>query len=149
MMLKSLRFRIAVTSILAILITLFIANRVITDLFTQYATKQFELNIKTQFNQLASLVSINPRSKQLQLTSPAGEPRWVTPLSGLYWQINVSDETVLRSRSLWDQTLAIRSPKNQSDQPLFYEITGVGQHPLLTYSKTVLKSFTKILNSAG
>jgi len=137
MMLKSLRFRIAVTSILAILITLFIANRVITDLFTQYATKQFELNIKTQFNQLASLVSINPRSKQLQLTSPAGEPRWVTPLSGLYWQINVSDGTVLRSRSLWDQTLAIRSPKNQSDQPLFYEITGVGQHPLLTYSKTV------------
>ncbi|WP_286225228.1 sensor histidine kinase [Polynucleobacter sp. HIN7] len=44
---------------------------------------------------------------------------------------------MLRSRSLWDQTLAIRGSKNQSDQPFFYEITGVGQHSLLAYSKTV------------
>ncbi len=137
MILKSLRFRIAVISILAILIVLFVANRVITDLFAQYATKQFELNIQTQFNQLASLVAINPRSQQPQLVSPVGEPRWATPLSGLYWQINASDGSVLRSRSLWDQTLAIRGLKKMSDQPHFYEITGVGQHPLLAYSKTV------------
>lgn len=137
MMLKSLRFRIAVTSTLAILIALFVANRVITDLFAQYATKQFELNLQTQFNQLASLVAINPGSQQPQLVSPVGEPRWAAPLSGLYWQINTSDGTVLRSRSLWDQTLAIRGSKIRSNQPLFYEITGVGQHSLLAYSKTV------------
>ncbi|WP_286226347.1 MULTISPECIES: ATP-binding protein [unclassified Polynucleobacter] len=136
-MLKSLRFRIVATSILAILTALFVANRVITELFTQYATKQFELNIKNQFNQLASLVSIDLWSQQPQLVSPVGEPRWAKPLSGLYWQINASDGTVLRSRSLWDQTLAIRGSKNQSDQPLFYEISSIGQHSLLAYSKTV------------
>jgi signal transduction histidine kinase len=135
--LRSLRFRIAVASIVATLVSLFVANHLITNLFTQYATKQFELNLQSQFIQLVSLISIDPRSKQPQLPSPAGEPRWVTPLSGLYWQINATNGLVLRSRSLWDQALVIQKPSAQINQRPFYEIGSIGQHPVLAYSKEI------------
>ena len=112
MILNSIRLRITVASLAAIAIAIFVANILIANLFKEHALKQFEATIQFQLNQLASLISVDPKTGHVTLTSPAGEPRWSAPLSGFYWQINFPDGQLLRSRSLWDSTLEITSQNN-------------------------------------
>ncbi len=134
--LKSLRFRIGIASIIAIVSALVIANTVITGLFSQYATKQFELNLKNQFIQLAGLVSVNPKTQKVQLISPTGEPKWAIPLSGLYWQINLPNGEQIRSRSLWDESLKVQEAQI-TNKGNYSKIDSFGKQKLLAYSQSL------------
>lgn len=134
--LKSLRFRIGLASIIAIVSALVIANTVITGLFSQYATKQFELNLKNQFIQLAGLVSVNPKTQRVQLISPTGEPKWAIPLSGLYWQINLPNGEQIRSRSLWDESLKVQED-HITNKGNYSKVDSFGKQKLLAYSQSL------------
>ena len=136
MVLKSLRFRIGLASLIAIVSALVIANTVITGLFSQYATKQFELNLKNQFIQLAGLVSVNPNTQKVQLISPTGEPKWVIPLSGLYWQINLLNGEKIRSRSLWDESLEVQETRI-TNKGNYSRVDSFGKQKLLVYSQSL------------
>ncbi|MDO9013581.1 MAG: ATP-binding protein [Polynucleobacter sp.] len=125
MIFNSLRFRIAIASLVGIAIALVFASSVIGTLFEEHATRQFQSALQSRFLQVASLAGQDPKTGELIFKAPANEPRWSSPLSGLYWQANLPDGKIIRSRSLWDTTLQVHSP----DKAAFYGInTSQGQH---------------------
>jgi signal transduction histidine kinase len=125
MIFNSIRFRIAITSLIGIAVALAFASSVIGALFEEHATRQFQSALQSRFFQVASLAEQDPKTGELILRAPANEPRWFSPLSGLYWQANLPDGKIIRSRSLWDTTLQVHSP----DKASFYDInTSQGQH---------------------
>ncbi len=136
MILNSIRLRITVASLAAIAVAIFAANILIGNLFKEHALKQFEATIQVQFNQIASLVALDSRSGQIKLTSPASEPRWSAPLSGYYWQINLPDGQLIRSRSLWDSTLNVRNAETAGASN-FYYIDDLSNQHLLALSKSL------------
>ena len=137
MLFNSIRFRIGIASLVAIAVALVLAGSVISNLFREHATRQFQATLQSHFFQMASLATRDPKTHTLTFGAALGEPRWLTPFSGLYWQANISDGTTIRSRSLWDTTLSIR-PLNQGDQAVFYGIhTNQGQQ-LMALSKALV-----------
>ena len=74
------------------------------------------------------VAAIDPDSSEPIGDGPLTDPRYDTPLSGTYWQVEDLDSgTITRSRSLWDVELpkggtggglAVMSQVNLPDQPL-------------------------------
>lgn len=136
MILNSIRLRITVASLAAIAIAIFVANILIANLFKEHAVKQFEAVMQVQLNQIASLVAVDQKSGRVTLTSQSSEPRWSTPLSGYYWQINLPDGQLIRSRSLWDSTLNV-SQKEIAGASNFYYIDDLSNQHLLALTKSL------------
>jgi signal transduction histidine kinase len=136
MILNSIRLRITVASLAAIAIAIFVANILIANLFKEHALKQFEATMQVQLNQIASLIIAEPKSGRIALTSQPSEPRWSAPLSGYYWQINLPDGQLLRSRSLWDSTLNV-SQKETAGTSNFYYIDDLSNQHLLALTKNL------------
>ena len=136
MILNSIRLRITVASLAAIAIAIFVANILIANLFKEHALKQFEATMQVQLNQIASLIVAEPKSGRIALTSQPSEPRWSAPLSGYYWQINLPDGQLLRSRSLWDSTLNI-SQREAAGTSNFYYIDDLSNQHLLALTKNL------------
>ncbi len=136
MILNSIRLRITVASLAAIAIAIFVANILIANLFKEHALKQFEATMQVQLNQIASLIVAEPKSGRIALTSQPSEPRWSAPLSGYYWQINLPDGQLLRSRSLWDSTLNV-SQKETAGTSNFYYIDDLNNQHLLALTKNL------------
>ncbi len=136
MILNSIRLRITVASLAAIAIAIFVANILIANLFKEHALKQFEATMQVQLNQVASLIVAEPKSGRIALTSQPSEPRWSAPLSGYYWQINLPDGQLLRSRSLWDSTLNV-SQKETAGTSNFYYIDDLSNQHLLALTKNL------------
>jgi signal transduction histidine kinase len=136
MILNSIRLRITVASLAAIAIAIFVANILIANLFKEHALKQFEATMQVQLNQIASLIVAEPKSGRIALTSQPSEPRWSAPLSGYYWQINLPDGQLLRSRSLWDSTLNV-SQKEIAGMSNFYYIDDLNNQHLLALTKNL------------
>ncbi|OYY10027.1 MAG: hypothetical protein B7Y67_15370, partial [Polynucleobacter sp. 35-46-11] len=136
MILNSIRLRITVASLAAIAIAIFVANILIANLFKEHALKQFEATMQVQLNQIASLIVAEPKSGRIALTSQPSEPRWSAPLSGNYWQINLPDGQLLRSRSLWDSTLNV-SQKEIAGTSNFYYIDDLSNQHLLALTKNL------------
>lgn len=136
MTLNSIRIRITVASLAAIAIAIFAANILIANLFKEHALKQFEATIQFQLNQIASLIVADPKNGRITLTSQPGESRWSAPLSGYYWQINLPDGQLLRSRSLWDSTLNV-SKTETAGASNFYYIDDLSNQHLLALTKSL------------
>ena len=56
---------------------------------------------------------------RLTLSRPLGEPRFDQAYSGWYWEIAVGSTPLLRSRSLWDQSLAAQRSSRERPRSLF------------------------------
>lgn len=136
MIFNSIRFRVGIASLAAIAIALLLANFVIGNLFKEHATRQFESTLQSYFFQVASLAERNQHTGELVFAPSMTEPRWSTPLSGLYWQANLTDGRTIRSRSLWDSTLKTQR-LNEPGKAYFYSINLEHGQQLLALSKQI------------
>lgn len=112
---RSLRWRLLGLTLVAVTVALLGAGFLIASLFRTHVTAQLETQLLRQLDQLTA--ALEPDAQQRpQLKTPLSDPRWHTPYSGLYWQIEalapagvppVPARPVLRSRSLWDAALAL------------------------------------------
>ena len=83
-------------------------------LFREHASVQFEAQLRVQLDQLTAAFE-SDGGCNARLRSPLSDPRWQTPYSGLYWQIqrigsrsgDAALPAALRSRSLWDFELQL------------------------------------------
>ncbi|MEC7398815.1 MAG: sensor histidine kinase N-terminal domain-containing protein, partial [Pseudomonadota bacterium] len=66
-----------------------------------------------------------------------GEPRFLEPNSGLYYQISAPGKEGYPSRSLWDNTLEIRRDADNFD-PRFYDSQQFADEPLRIAQRTVI-----------
>lgn len=110
---RSLRVRLLAGTLVWIVISILAAGWGLGQLIHQHVEAQFESELKDHLDQLTAQLVLDDQN-QPQLRLPPSDPRLNKPLSGLYWQIDRIAATgehpvtaVLRSRSLWDETLAV------------------------------------------
>lgn len=110
---NSLRMRLLAGTLVWIVISILVAGWGLGQLFHQHVESQFEAELKNHLDQLTAQLILDDQN-QTQILLPPSDPRLNKPLSGLYWQIDRiaaagehPAKNVLRSRSLWDETLAV------------------------------------------
>ena len=110
---NSLRIRLLAGTLVWIVISILVAGWGLGQLFHQHVEAQFDVELKNHLDQLTAQLILDEQN-QAQVRLLPSDPRLNKPLSGLYWQIDripAADEqpvkAVLRSRSLWDETLTV------------------------------------------
>lgn len=111
----SLRFRLLATTLVWIVASIIIAGWGLGSLFRSHVERQFNAELGTHLDQLTAHLALDEEGRPT-LSVPLSDPRFNRPLGGLYWQIDriarpasPTRVAVLRSRSLWDQVLALPS----------------------------------------
>ena len=103
-MLRSLRWRLLLGAMLAILASLVLAWVVMTLLFARHADRNVVEYLTRSGLQLAAVAPTDPNAAE-NFRTALDDPRLSSPASGLYWQITLPTGMTYRSRSLWDQQL--------------------------------------------
>jgi signal transduction histidine kinase len=134
----SLRLRLLLGAAVWILLALVIAGLVLAELFARHVQDRFAVELGHHLDQLASSLRIDAEGKP-ELSRPLPDPRFSRPLSGLYWQVAANGRVVLRSRSLWDQTLALPADASAEDGRAHqWRIGGPEHQPLYALERSLL-----------
>lgn len=120
----SLKLRVFLVSLGWIALALAATGYVLNQLFEHHVRQQYQQQLQVYADYV--LTSIDVASGQVpQLDQSPQNPRFVTPLSGLYWQLNDSQgQAILRSRSLWDEQLDAPSDTLPDSQVHFHMTAG-------------------------
>jgi signal transduction histidine kinase len=106
---NSLRTRLMIAGVGSVLVALCLSAFGLLVLFERHVERRVEAELEIQLDQLIAGLERDAKG-ELVLARPPVDPRFDQPLSGLHWQIVVqSDDTILRSRSLWDHVLSLPS----------------------------------------
>jgi signal transduction histidine kinase len=110
---NSLRLRLLAGTLIWIVISILVAGWGLGQLFYQHVEARFDAELNNHLDQLTAQLILDEQN-QAQVRLLPSDPRLNKPLSGLYWQIDrivtASEhptKALLRSRSLWDETLAV------------------------------------------
>lgn len=103
MMQRSLRARLLLGGAIAIFAALAIAWLAMSYLFERHITRQVEADLGARGLEVVAALYAGPDGAFAVDPAPS-EPRFGAPASGLYWQVS-GQGVMVRSRSLWDQTL--------------------------------------------
>lgn len=103
---RSLRLRLLLGATVAIFAALAVAWFVMSWLFERHVERRLVVDLERSGMQLIAALSVDAQGAP-QVTRSPGDVRFDEPASGLYWQVT-SPDSILRSRSLWDQDLASR-----------------------------------------
>ncbi len=103
----SLAFRLVAAAVLWITAALAGGGILISTLFRDSVERGFDERLSVQLEALIGVGEIGAEG-QLRLSRTPLDPRFDLPYSGWYWQISdAAGAPLLRSRSLWDQVLAL------------------------------------------
>jgi signal transduction histidine kinase len=100
---SSLQLRLLTGAAVAIFAALVVAWLAMTWLFSRHVEQREAESLVRNALVLAAGLSTDSAG-QLALSEEPSDPRFATPAGELYWQVS-DTKTVLRSRSLWDQSL--------------------------------------------
>jgi len=112
---RSLRRRLLVATVAGVAVALLLAGLALNGMFERHVHKQFEQALTYQLDQVMARFELDARGQPVLVEQALSDPRWNKPYSGLYWQVDAMDTDgqgrtgVLRSRSLWDTTLALQA----------------------------------------
>ena len=106
MRLNSLAFRLIAGAAVWSLAALLAGGIALSTLFRDYVERSFDARLLVLLESLVAASEVGDGGR-LELTRISGEPRFQQPYSGWYWQIGGRGGPELRSRSLWDQELAV------------------------------------------
>lgn len=132
----SLRLRLLIAATVSVLAALALAGAGLAILFEQHVVRRLEAELETHLRQLAAAVEITPAGA-LALAREPFDPRFREPLSGLYWQIEGAAGAPLRSRSLWDTTLALPRDRLASGALHVHELDGPGKTRVVLVERAV------------
>lgn len=103
---SSLRLRLILGGMAAILLALSIADAGLVHLFKRHVARTVADGLDLHLKQILAALDVSPDGR-ITLAKEPSDPRFATPLSGLYWQVSDDRQQTLRSRSLWDAALPI------------------------------------------
>ena len=104
----SLRWRLVLLAAITIAVALGVAGLTLVLIFDRHIERRVEQELDIKLTELLAAFALD--GNQPKLTRVLSDPRYEQPLSGAYWQISGVRDPVLQSRSLWDQSLALRDP---------------------------------------
>lgn len=141
--LRSLRWRLLAVTIAAVALALVVTGVFLASLFREHVTAQFDAQLLRQLDQITA--ALEPGAQQRPtLRAEPGDPRWQTPYSGLYWQIEAADGArstndvpLLRSRSLWDTALQLPSDRPGDGVVHRHRVAGPGGHDVVVLARVV------------
>ncbi|MEM6903458.1 MAG: HAMP domain-containing sensor histidine kinase [Pseudomonadota bacterium] len=128
----SLTFRVLIGSFLWISIALGTTGYGILEVFEASAFRQFDERLESELDLLIVAVTRDPETAAERMTSPA----FSRVYSGLYWQAGQTNGALFRSRSLFDQELALTPPE-----------TGIGRTSLLGPDDQELRILSRSLQT--
>ena len=132
---RSIRFRLVTTALLAIICAMTIAVYTLTMLFEHHVERRVVAALEADLRQLMAGLTV-AESASVSLQRRPADPRYDQPLSGLYWQVTTGTTVLERSRSLWDETLAL--PSDAPSTGLHeHVIPGPNGRPLVAVERTV------------
>ncbi|MDX1484796.1 MAG: sensor histidine kinase [Alphaproteobacteria bacterium] len=106
----TLTARLVVVAVVWIAVALVAGGFLLAALFESHVNRSFDRRLETLLEALVAVTDADTGAKDvIRVLGPQGDPRFDQPYSGLYWQINDGGTMRLASRSLWDQTLALRT----------------------------------------
>ena len=135
---QSLRVRLLLLGAASIALALLIAGFFILASFSASLEAARRDDLQASLDRLTA--AIDPDSVGLAGAEPLSDPRYDTPLSGLYWQIEDRESGQrVRSRSLWDQQLPASV---EADDPAGHlsEVVGPQDKMLIALSRTITAS---------
>ncbi len=132
---RSIRFRLWSAAAVSIVIALLIAGVGLRYLFERHVERRVEEDLAVALQQLVGATGF--AGGTLTVGPVLADPRYDTPLSGHYWQVeDVAGGALTRSRSLWDGALAL--PPQPADGALHVgEITGPDGALLIAVDRTI------------
>lgn len=134
----SLRLRLLGLTAVGLTLALVLAWLVLGGLFRDEVMRQFEQGLQQQLDQLTARVEFDPQGRPSVDETSLSDPRWQKPFSGLYWQINDAQQTaLLRSRSLWDTSLANLADHLDDGAVHVHAAVGPQGAPLLVLERVV------------
>lgn len=134
---RSLRFRLLAGALVWTALALAVAGAILADLFREHVQERVEAELVTHLDQLTVAFEVGSDAWP-RLARRLSDPRFERPLSGLYWQALVGDRQELRSRSLWDQSLALPLDRLAAGELHRHALPGPAGAPLLLVERTVL-----------
>ncbi len=139
----SLRFRLLAATVVALGVALLLAGLLLAGLFRDHVMRQFEATLTEQLDQLTARLEVDASGQPQIDAQRLSDPRWQRPYSGLYWQLDRlspdghARQAALRSRSLWDQSLALEADALADGQRHVHVGQGPQSQPLLLVERTV------------
>ncbi|WP_396269436.1 ATP-binding protein [Ideonella sp.] len=141
----SLQWRLLLVTLAGIALALALTGLTLYQLFSAHVQRQFQADLAVQLEQLTARLEFNASGQPVIDPSQLSDPRWLKPLSGRYWQVDVYAPTtkpaaaagVLRSRSLWDEVLTLPADVVADGDTHLHEIAGPSGRPLLAIERTV------------
>lgn len=131
---RSLRVRLLIGGAFAVFAALAVAWAAMGFLFERHLQRQVEADLTARG--LEVIASLGPNATgALAVRSPPSDPRFSTPAGGFYWQVS-GDGVLLRSRSLWDATLAPPGP-SRSDTWINGQIDGPFEQRLVFVEREI------------
>lgn len=132
----SLRFRLLLWGAGSLAVTLLVVGVVILSSFNAAIDAERRDDLSASLDRLTA--ALDPDAVELAGPAPLTDPRYDTPLSGLYWQINDRDTgDVVRSRSLWDEELPLASPIAAGGVGQLSQIDGPNQQKLVVLTRAI------------
>lgn len=132
----SLRIRLVLGGLIAILIALGIAGGSLVLLFERHVSRTLASDLDIHLKQLLAGIEIDPTGSVVLTQSPS-DPRFSEPLSGLYWQLRDDRGQFLRSRSLWDASLDLPPDNPGPSEVHQHEVAGPSNTRLLVAERAV------------
>lgn len=133
---NSIRLRLLLVAMSTILVVLVATAGVLSVIFQRHMEVRVEQELEKHFVQLVAALEFTP-SGELVLTQQLADPRFLLPLSGLYWQVDDGGRAVARSRSLWDERLAVPTPPTDASEAHIHELPGPDGQRLFSLEKAV------------
>jgi signal transduction histidine kinase len=119
---NSLALRLVLAAALWIAAALLIGGLILSAIFQDYAERTFDGRLSVLLDSLIAVTELDEQGRP-KLTRGIGEPRFDIPYSGWYWEIALGSAPLLRSRSLWVETLPL-SAQPESTQAVFADVDG-------------------------
>lgn len=139
----SLRFRLLAVTVAGLTVAVVLAGLVLSGLFREHVQRQFEAALVQQLDQVTARLEFDAQGQPAIAAQALSDPRWLKPYSGLYWQVDAMAPDgrgragVLRSRSLWDTSLALQVDALADGAVHMHEVAGPQGAPLLVLERTV------------
>jgi signal transduction histidine kinase len=133
---RSLRLRLLLAAAGSIVLALVIAGAFILTSFSASLEAARRDDLAASLDRL--IAAIDPDNVDLAGQAPLADPRYDTPLSGVYWQIDDRNTgRIVRSRSLWDQELPVAQLPGSPDGTLA-EVEGPDGKPLIALVRDIV-----------
>ena len=134
---RSLRLRLLLGAVVGVGAALAVAGIILVAIFAAHVRHRYVKELDDHLLQLAAIVQMD-EAGTVTLKHELSDPAFQRPLSGLYWQVKDGGRVALRSRSLWDEILALPPDTARPGELQEREMIGPRKQRLVVVERQVL-----------